>query len=186
MSDTLPKEQLLTKLLKMTTSSNDGEALTAIRKANELIKSAGWDWDRLIAAKIKVVANPFANVATPPTGSGVRTPPPTYGNPHGGFQPSPTPPPRPTPPPPPRPKPVIKTTWPIGINPNRFAAPCYCCGVEVVANAGLIFRPNQYHSLATPDWKVVCTTCNNTATVQQHPAARAKRSGRRANVSDLA
>jgi hypothetical protein len=35
----LPKHELLLKLLKMTTSSNDAEALVAMRKANQLRKS---------------------------------------------------------------------------------------------------------------------------------------------------
>jgi len=61
----VPKQDLLTKLLKMTSSSNDGEALTAIRKANDLLKSAGWDWDKLMAGKIKVAADPFANLQQP-------------------------------------------------------------------------------------------------------------------------
>lgn len=66
----LPKQELLVKLLGMTTSSNDGEALVAMRKANALLASAGWDWAKLIAGKIRVVADPFATAATPPTGNG--------------------------------------------------------------------------------------------------------------------
>lgn len=66
--EALPKEQLLLKMLKMTTSDNDGQALVAIRKANQLLDAAGWSWDKLIAGKIKVVANPFSNLATPNAG----------------------------------------------------------------------------------------------------------------------
>jgi len=55
MSEDLPKQELLIKLLKMSTSPNDGEALIAVRKANELLKSAGWDWEKLVNGKIKVV-----------------------------------------------------------------------------------------------------------------------------------
>lgn len=58
----LPKEQLLRKLLKMTTSENDGEALTAMRKANELMASAKWTWDMLLDQKIKIIESPFASV----------------------------------------------------------------------------------------------------------------------------
>ena len=173
----LPKQELLIKLLRMTTSDNDGEALTALRKANALLRSAGWDWEKLINAKIRVVANPFSGGlrepprSTPVNGSGSPPPPPQWT--------------KSAPPPPPPPPPVSKTTWPIGINPNRFPAPCYCCGIEVVANAGVIFRPNKYHSRAPSDWKVACTTCNTTATISSYPAAPIRRKGKR-NVSDLA
>lgn len=182
----IPKQELLIKLLRMTTSDNDGEALTALRKANALMTAAGWDWERLINSKIKIVASPFANLATPPSdrrsgnngGSGGATTPPFSPNPGRQWQNNPKPPPQPTPPP------VSKTTHPIGIDPNRFAGPCYCCGIEVVANAGLLFRPNKYHTRATSDWKVVCTSCNTTATIGPNPAPRQR--GRRAAVSDLA
>lgn len=66
MSDeSLPKEALLLKCLKMTTSDNDHQALVAIRKANALLESAGWNWDKLIEGKIKVVENPFSKIADP-------------------------------------------------------------------------------------------------------------------------
>lgn len=51
----------LIKLLKMTTSSNDGEALTAMRMANATLTRLGWDWDKLFAGKIKLIADPFAS-----------------------------------------------------------------------------------------------------------------------------
>lgn len=78
MSDSpLPKEQLLLKILKMTTSDNDGQALVAIRKANALLDAAGWTWDKLIEGKIKIVESPFKNMPTP--SKPVRAePPPTY------------------------------------------------------------------------------------------------------------
>lgn len=61
----LPKHELLLKLLKMTASSNDAEALVAMRKANQLLATAGWDWDRLLAGKITVVGDPFGNLHRP-------------------------------------------------------------------------------------------------------------------------
>lgn len=61
----LPKHELLLKLLKMTASTNDGEALVALRKANQLLASAGWDWDRLLAGKITVVGDPFGGLQRP-------------------------------------------------------------------------------------------------------------------------
>ena len=63
--ETLPREALLLKCLKMTTSDNDNQALVAIRKANDILASAGWDWDKLIEGKIKVVENPFSKISDP-------------------------------------------------------------------------------------------------------------------------
>lgn len=65
MSADIPKHELLLKLLKMTASDNDGEALTAIRKATALLAFAGWDWDRLLAGKITIVGDPFGNLQRP-------------------------------------------------------------------------------------------------------------------------
>lgn len=42
--------QRLIKLMMMTTSTVDGEALTAIRKANALLKTNGSDWNKFIKA----------------------------------------------------------------------------------------------------------------------------------------
>jgi len=62
----IPKHELLLKLLKMTGSDNDAEALVAIRKATALLSSAGWDWDKLLSGKITVVGDPFGNLQRPP------------------------------------------------------------------------------------------------------------------------
>lgn len=56
---------LLIKLLKMTTSSNDAEALLFVRKANDKLKEIGWDWDRLLRGKITIIADPFDSVPVP-------------------------------------------------------------------------------------------------------------------------
>lgn len=89
MSDNLPKQELLLKLLNMTTAVEDNVSLIAIRKANELLKSNGWDWERLLQGKIKIVGDPWAS-------TGAKYVPPT---------PEPAPSrrtaPRPSPPPPP-------------------------------------------------------------------------------------
>lgn len=46
----------LTKLMAMTTSSNDGEALNAMRMANKIIKAAGTSWEELLAnGRVSVV-----------------------------------------------------------------------------------------------------------------------------------
>jgi hypothetical protein len=57
----LPKQELLIKLMNMTSSSNDGEALSAVRKANELLLANKWSWEKLVHSKIKVIADPFVN-----------------------------------------------------------------------------------------------------------------------------
>jgi hypothetical protein len=61
----LPKQDLLAKLLAMTTSPNDGEALCAMRKANALLLAAGWTWERLIQGKIRVLEDPFKSIVEP-------------------------------------------------------------------------------------------------------------------------
>jgi hypothetical protein len=157
-NDDLPKQELLIKLLRMTESHSDGEALTALRKANAFLKSAGWDWEKLINSKIKIIEDPFKNLGVPQGGVGRRP---------QATQAAPSTPPyaaRPAPPPP-QPPPVVKrAAWPLGINPNKFSGWCYCCGLEVLANAGVIFKPFQYNSAAPDDWKVACFDCNGTST----------------------
>lgn len=51
---------LLLKLLGMTGSDNDAEALGFIRKANEHLARMGWTWDTLLRGKVTVLADPFA------------------------------------------------------------------------------------------------------------------------------
>lgn len=160
----IPKEQLLVKLLKMTSSSNDGEALTAMRKANELLKTAGWDWDKLFAGKIKVVADPFANLGTPPN------------NPAVTRTQAPAPPPRPAP---------KRPTYPLGHEVNRYVGFCYCCGIEVIATAGFLFNPAEHCDGANFKRVPVCSTCVTSAPVYSY-AASPIRNKRKASVGDLA
>ena len=158
----LPKQEMLLKLLKMTTSDNDGEALVAIRKANGLLKTAGWDWDKLIAGKIKVVGDPFGGVSAPKYSNVGKPPPP------------PQAPPQKTPfyPPPhqaaPRAQQHAKRAAPqppkpLSTKPNVFPQPCYCCGDQVAAQAGFIFDPSTHNSRAKSKWQVLCKTCVNTS-----------------------
>lgn len=42
--------QRLIKLMMMTTSTNDGEALTAVRKANAMLKVEGSDWSKFLSS----------------------------------------------------------------------------------------------------------------------------------------
>lgn len=203
MSENLPKQELLVKLLGMTTSSNDGEALTAIRKANDLLRSAGWDWQKLIAGKIRVVADPFATAATPPTGNGYASqsaPPPP--------QPAPAPTTRQTYPQQPSglgsqqaayqqtatqaraaaaqarataqaaPQSTARVYRSVPINATRknaFPGNCYCCGDVVDANAGLLFHPDQFTPNAPVGFKVACTRCNSSPNITIPSKARRPR-----------
>ena len=174
MSEDLPKQELLIKLLKMSTSPNDGEALIAVRKANELLKSAGWDWEKLVNGKIKVIADPFAKVDTPMNRSIHNPPQPPRPAPRPTPPPSPAAPqaPRPTPPPP-RPRvPLINSTAP-----NKYKGWCYCCGVAVLEQQGFIFDPYKHNSSANSKWQIACKGCNShphpsigrTAATRQRP-----------------
>ena len=185
-SKELPKQERLLKLLKMTTSSNDGEALTAIRMANDLLGAVGWDWDKLIEGKIRVIEDPFKNLGTPPTGARSNSQP----HPAGGAWPSSFnngqaagPPPKtayaPKPPPPPPARGSVAN--PISSTPNRFPGFCWCCGVEKLPTEGFIFKPTPNHT----KWEVICTPCNTTATIQTHAALHV-RTPRKKSVQDLA
>lgn len=80
----LPKQEQLIKLLGMTTSANDAEALAFMRKANALLAAAGWSWEKLIRGKIRVLEDPFKSIPEPrvqPTASRPtpsQTPRPTW------------------------------------------------------------------------------------------------------------
>lgn len=182
---TLPKEQLLLKLLKMTTVQEDTVALVAIRKANELLASAGWDWDKLISGKIKVVENPFKNMPNPAAPRAVSEPP--AARPDWTMQkPSPRR----------RSKPsldpgagmmweynAISDSWDRVRDPwhtpspqrrghgltrgNNYANHCYCCGLYVGVQNGFIFKPLDLkpsvgHSNVTAKWQTMCDDCNKT------------------------
>ena len=173
------------KLLKMTTSSNDGEALTAIRMANDLLGAVGWDWDKLIEGKIRVIEDPFKNLGTP---SAVRansqaTPaggfPNHFNNGVGGNAPPPKTAYAPKPPPPPPPRGSVAS--PISSTPNRFPGFCWCCGVEKLPTEGFIFKPTPNHT----KWEVICTPCNTSATIQPYAASHV-RTPRKKSVQDLA
>jgi len=168
----IARQDMLLKLLKMTTSDNDGEALTAIRHANRVLRDAGWDWDKLIHAKIRIVEDPFKNLGTPSS-----SPSPMAATSHAPYAPPPR---APSPPPPQR----LRGTpaAPISSAPNRFADSCWCCGIEVVALAGWIFKPAPSHT----KYEDVCATCNTSATVYNSRAPRAKPAKGKRSVIDLA
>jgi len=176
-TETLPKHVLLLKLLKMTASDNDGEALSAMRKANALLTAAGWDWDRLMSGKIVVIEDPFASIGVPESAQATMN-----STPWASVSPNKPPPPRPAPPPPPQTK---RTTWPLGTLKNKFVQNCYCCGVEVLTDKGFIFKASDYSNNTSTKWSVACTPCNMTAIVDTW-AAPIQRVKRKANVIDLA
>jgi hypothetical protein len=86
-SEELPNLGLLIKLMKLTSSSNDSEALLAVRKANEQLVKFGGDWEKLLLGKVTVIGDPFESVAPPkqqprytnaaPPPPNPRTPPPS-------------------------------------------------------------------------------------------------------------
>lgn len=142
----LPKEALLLKFLNMTTSPADGEALTAMRKANELLRSAGWTWEMLLAQKIKIIENPFTNLRMPERADRRKPPPPppqqTYATP-----------------------PVNSSRR------NSYSGVCWCCGTHVDDNQGYIFTPNLYNGAAPSSYKVICALCNrSTSRIADTPA----------------
>ena len=61
----------LIKLLGMTTSTNDAEALVALRAANRELDRLGKTWHEFITSRLTVVADPFGSIPTPPPGRGM-------------------------------------------------------------------------------------------------------------------
>lgn len=183
MSEDLPKQEMLAKLLRMTTSPNDGEALTAIRKANNLLTSNGWDWDKLLSGKIKIAADPFANLGepiNPGAGSMAPTPAPRPYNPPPRRPPPPKPAYQPPPPPrqpPPPPKPFEpRSHQSTNGQVNLYPGNCYCCGHSVSAKDGKLFVPSQFNSQAVSGKKVICDSCDKDqfAFVDRRPAPQPK------------
>lgn len=97
---------LLIKLMGMTTSANDAEALVAIRKANVVLQKFGGSWRDLLLSKVKIIEDPFVNLQVRPTQEVRRTPAP------------------PPPPPPPKPQ-AQEPSWrqQYQANPQQYAPP---------------------------------------------------------------
>lgn len=150
----------LIKLLKKTQGSNDHETLMAIRMTNTFLERKGWDWERLLHGKIRVVADPFSMVKPIPKKE--------------EYQPVPQPQPRSTPRPTATRPSQATPTWPSSPNanrPNPFSAPpprisplrankypghCWQCGYHVDRNAGHAFRSGM---ISTTNWEVLCVPC---------------------------
>jgi hypothetical protein len=75
---------LLIKLLKLTASPHDAEALAAARKANAILTLAEWQWESLLRGKVTIIGDPFGSVVAPQA-QGAGFVPPT------GRSPSPSP-----------------------------------------------------------------------------------------------
>lgn len=98
-----PESALLSKLIKLlnlTTSPNQGEALSAVSMANNLVAKLGTTWDELLTGKVTLIADPFTSIPEPPK-SAASAPPaytPSPPPPHVRRQPPPRPGPTNTPP----------------------------------------------------------------------------------------
>lgn len=162
----LPNLGILIKLMKMTTSEHDGEALVAVRKANEQLVKFGGDWEALLRGKVTVIGDPFVDMPKPPQRES-RTPPPAPSRPKAAPPPYTAPPrPRPTPsyapPPPPQAQPQYQTT--AKTIKNYRAGNCTLCGDWVATGDGLAVLYKQ----GSP-WKLECTPCH-TGTAKTAPS----------------
>lgn len=182
MAEELPKQDLLIKIMGMTTSDNDGQALVALRKANKLLLDAGWSWEKLIQGRIKVVENPFKSAN--PFADRERVVKPSGPAPTPRAPLHPNPPPR-APTPPPDPIHFGSVSNPISTVKNKFANFCYCCGQDTLAYTGFLFDPWNYNKRAASKWHVVCVSCNTSAGIY-HYSAPPIRNKKKASVSDLA
>lgn len=129
----------LIKMMGMTSSDNDNQALVAIRTANKLLASAGASWDDILRAKVKVIADPFASIPMQDVpkstnrGPAPAAPPPPRGTPRASSGTAPG---RASGwtaqnnPPPPNPTPRKAPT-------NFTDEPCDRCGFKVLAGTGI-------------------------------------------------
>lgn len=69
----------LIKMMGMTTSDNDGQALVALRAANALLKKLNTDWDAVLRGKISIIADPFGDI--PVVQQAPKPPPPKAADP---------------------------------------------------------------------------------------------------------
>lgn len=61
-----PNFQIFAKLMEMTTSPHDAEALVAIRKANALLARTNQTWHDLLSAKVTMMpGSPFDSIPDP-------------------------------------------------------------------------------------------------------------------------
>lgn len=144
MADAAPQAKeltLLIKLLKMTTSAHDSEALAAVRKANEQLKRFGGDWETLLTKNVTIIADPFEGITKPPPQAKkpqFSTPsPPPRSKPMGTpFKVSPS-----TPPKTPQWQhrvPPVSTLDPLRyMDTNTSSQPCQACTKTIPAGRGI-------------------------------------------------
>lgn len=150
----LPNLGMLIKLLKMTTSPHDGEALTAVRKANEALVKFGGDWESLLRGKVTVIGDPFAGMeAPPPPRAAAPPPPPQAPRAAPPFQYSPNP--RPSFRAKVSPQPSAARSNAKTIQ-NRFAGSCGTCMSFVNTNDGFAIRDTKTQS----GWRLQCKACS--------------------------
>lgn len=58
---------LLVKLLRMTTSANDAEAIVSMRKANSVAEKFG-GWEKILLERITIIEDPFEKLSRPTAG----------------------------------------------------------------------------------------------------------------------
>lgn len=155
MSQTIPKLDLLIKMMKMTTADNDGVALVAIRKANELLASMRADWDALLRSRVTIVADPFQSISTPTPCAN-----PVHARAHAPQRPQPAaaPPPRPQPTPQYAARPSTPQTRQPSTRRNRFSGSCFGCGCYI-ANPG-----DGWLDIHSTKYIILCNHCNNIST----------------------
>lgn len=68
--------ELLIKLLAMTGSSHDSEALSAMRLANAQLAKAGVAWSELLRGKVTVIVDPFGDLPQPRPATAQKAPAP--------------------------------------------------------------------------------------------------------------
>lgn len=183
-----PSLSMLTKLMLMTTSSNDNEAMTALRKANAQADKFG-GWAEILKGKITVIGDPFADAPPMPASR----PQNAYGTPN--------PPPRraasAAPPPPPRPQaqPSWQTTTMQQPRParsasqhkgrvrvNMFAGMCVKCTNNVPVQTGFAITETPFNR-KPKGWEVMCDPCYATATGKTTATTSKAQTG---HISDLA
>lgn len=144
--------ELLLKMIGMTGSDNDNQAIVAMRKANDLAAKLG-GWDAILRGKVKitVLADPFKGIDIPdPRRGSDRKPaaPPPPEPPRPPRQPRPQPQPQyqpyqPRPQPQPQPRGFTNSTQSASEPPpvvNKYEGTCTTCGSRVSVGAGLAYR----------------------------------------------
>lgn len=181
--------ELLIKMMGLTGSDNDNQALVAMRKANEQVKKLAGSWAELLRGHFTIAADPFEGISMPEFGDRAAAPPPPSfrRGVHSGSTTSTAPPPPPwkthTPPPPqsPPPKPNLNTgaSGPMGTSStprtNRWRAVCFKCHQWCDVGDGYL----DHKDAISNTWKVRCiddTGC----------AARAKKASNKSRKSSAA